>query len=233
VQQHLRGQQLVHNLHRLLQGGKPMTEEIFVVIVSLASILFTAFLIFLLREEHSLEIYVIWYIFSFAFLLFFGLHMVAERAHIELPEIFGPRGKDVFKAAYGWLTNTDDEWMLVVAILGLGIGPQLLTYILCSLSGSASPPRFVWQIESVAAWSLIKFCAALTGILAAEQLARWIAGEAFQDKLQLVRPTAGLGFTFGLAYAQLIFVKGWSRIDVGHWLDKVHRFSTRSRKEKE
>lgn len=213
-----------------------MTDETLEMIVLTFFVSFFSFLlwlsIFKLRREYASEIYLIWYIFSFAFMLFFGLHMVAQQAHVDLPEIFGPWGKDAFKVAYGWLTNVDDELMLVAAILWLGIGPQLLTYFLSSWSGAASPPRFVWQFAGVAVWSLIKFSAALSGILAAAGLARWIAGQTFQheDKLELSRSVAGLALSFGFAWYQLTFLKDWSQMPTG-WLHKVHRLATRYRKE--
>lgn len=147
-----------------------MTIRFVIYLFSPICFCFLVLFVFLLRRDHAREIYGLWYIFSFVFLLFFGLHMLARRDHVELPEIFGPWGKDVFAAVYGWLTTVEDEFKLVIAILGLGIGPQLLTYILSSFSGSA------------AMWSLIKSWAALSGIFAASWVANWIVGEAFQER---------------------------------------------------
>jgi hypothetical protein len=55
----------------------------------------------------------------------------------------------------------------VLAVVGLVVVPQLLSYVLSGLSGSASRPVFVSQITNVAVWSLVKFLAALSGTNAA------------------------------------------------------------------
>lgn len=56
------------------------------------------------------------------------------------------------------------------AILIVTIAPQLLNYILAGFAGCAATPRYVWQFEKVAIWSLIKFLAAFGGISIAEAL---------------------------------------------------------------
>lgn len=207
-----------------------MTIRFVIYLFSPICFCFLVLFVFLLRRDHAREIYGLWYIFSFVFLLFFGLHMLARRDHVELPEIFGPWGKDVFAAVYGWLTTVEDEFKLVIAILGLGIGPQLLTYILSSFSGSASPPRFVWLIENVAMWSLIKFWAALSGIFAASWVANWIVGEAFQER-DFFLSIGGLYVTFLLAWVQLIVLT--HPLYFGPWLRKFHSFATRYQKAEE
>jgi hypothetical protein len=45
---------------------------------------------FPVETNHSHEIYAIWYLFSFFFLLFLALYFFAERENIEVTNVFGP-----------------------------------------------------------------------------------------------------------------------------------------------
>lgn len=106
-----------------------------------------------LRKTHPHQIYVIWYIFSFFFLLFLPIF---ELESIRPPDnpIFGKENQELARAVVEYLDDADAELKLVVAVVGLAIVPQWLTYVLSGLSGSASEPRFVKQITNLAIWSL-------------------------------------------------------------------------------
>jgi hypothetical protein len=120
-----------------------------------------------LRREHSLEIYAIWYVFSLLFLIFLALYAISERTGKEITDLFGEPYADAMRFVYNSLTNVQDELVLVFAFVYLAVAPQILAYILSGLSGSATPPRWVRQIGTIAIWSLLKFLAALGGILLA------------------------------------------------------------------
>jgi len=106
--------------------------------------------------------------------------------------------------------------------------PTFLSVIWCD-----GTKAFLPQIKNVAMWSLIKFWAALSGIFAASPVAKWMAGEALQDRA-FVRPIAALFLTFGLAWMQLIVLDiDWNRLRFKRWLHKVHNFCTRYRKAEE
>ncbi|MFC5320543.1 hypothetical protein [Bradyrhizobium oligotrophicum] len=69
-----------------------------------------------------------------------------------------------------YLTDTRAEIGAVAIFLIVTVGPQLMNYILSGLSGCAATPRYVWQFEKIAIWSLIKFLAAFGGLLVADAL---------------------------------------------------------------
>ena len=123
--------------------------------------------IFELRRRHSSGVYAIWYIFSFFLLLFFALYYYAERERTELTHLLGPSWVSTLEFVHHMLTDVEGEVQLVVAVLYLAVAPQLLTYLLSGISGSATPPVFVRQTASIAVWSVIKFLAGLGGILLA------------------------------------------------------------------
>jgi hypothetical protein len=75
-----------------------------------------------------------------------------------------------YQIAREWLTDTHAELGFVAAILIVTIAPQFLNYILAGFSGCAATPRYVWQFEKIATWSLIKFLAAFGGLSVAEAL---------------------------------------------------------------
>jgi hypothetical protein len=134
--------------------------------------------IFFLRKSHPHEIYWIWLLFSFFFVLFYFLELVAENNHVILADVFGPSLREVFRTTHDFLTNISGEVKLVVSVVGLVTLPQLLTYLLCGLSGSASTPRFVSYATKVAVWMLVKFLAVLAGILLGEsglEVTGWFA----------------------------------------------------------
>jgi multisubunit Na+/H+ antiporter MnhC subunit len=150
--------------------------------------------LYVLKDEHSRQIYAIWYINSFFFLLFLGMGVVAEKRNIHLVEVCGSY-KDTCEMLYEYLTNTDDEIAVVLILTALAIGPQVLTYILSGLSGSASPPKFVGTVAKLALWSFVKFIAGFGGIITAEPFAKLAAG----------KPASPINFVAGFAITSLAF----------------------------
>ena len=124
-----------------------------------------------LRKSHSGEVYLIWYVVSFFFVLFAGLDAIALRNNVTTTAICGSY-EPTCKWVYGLFTDFDGEVELLIAIVALAIVPQILAYILSGFSGSASAPKFVSAITTYALWSLIKFGAAFAGILLAEALTK-------------------------------------------------------------
>ena len=141
-----------------------MTGDVFVIALLL---ILMAGSISKLSRDHFLEIYAIWYVFSLLFLIFLALHAISGRTGKEITDLFGEPYAGAMKLVYNSLTNVQDELVLVSAFVYLAVAPQILAYILSGLSGSATPPRWVRQIGTIAIWSLLKFLAALSGILLA------------------------------------------------------------------
>src|SRR5882757_413961 len=95
------------------------------------------FSIWSLRKTHASEIYVTWLFFSFFFVLF----LLLDAAVVK--DVFGNSGAAIFEALRGYLMDFNAEVKMVLSIFALLVFPQLLTYFLSGISGSASPPVFV------------------------------------------------------------------------------------------
>ena len=149
--------------------------------------------IWLLREDHAREIYIIWYMFFLFFVIFCVLHAYARVNNVALKDAFGRQGGEFFASAYDYLTNFEAEVAMVLTIFVLAVVPQWLTYIISGLSGSATPPKFVSQVTDIAMWSLIKFMAALGGVMLAA-----IIWEGKFHPYRLVEMVTMLGCAFSL-----------------------------------
>jgi hypothetical protein len=95
----------------------------------------------------------------------------------------------------------------------LAIAPQLLSYFLSGLSGSASAPKFVLQIQTIITWSFVKFFAALGGISSAQFFSALIAG-----KSPVLRHLAS-----GLASAMLAFLITLVYFLFTEWVPAIRR----------
>ncbi|WP_369723316.1 hypothetical protein AB8Z38_04595 [Bradyrhizobium sp. LLZ17] len=136
------------------------------ILICLAVLLLMTYAAYTLSLGHSGELYVIFYIFSLFAFVSLPLHAAALASGQEIEDFLGP-----LKFAYSVLTNTEDEIYFVLGILYLGIGPQILTYVLSGFFGSAALPMFVRQIQTIAILSLVKFMAGLSGIMSGKVLA--------------------------------------------------------------
>jgi hypothetical protein len=198
-------------------------------------LLFFPFLIYActttLRRNHAAEIYVIWYLNSFFFVLFFGMGVIAEKKNKRLEEVCGAY-ESTCKTIYDYLTNIVDEVIIVAVFTGLALLPQILTYLLSGVYGIASTPKFASQIQKIAVWSLVKFLAGLGGIISAAPMAKWVTG----------KPAPFIEFTTGLGLVAIAFAYASLHVDITKWLAKqrkrvkseekhpllrLHRFFTR------
>jgi hypothetical protein len=189
-----------------------------------------------LRRNHSTTIYAMWYAFSFSFILASALEF--------LPDRFQDAGSG--SGLGSWVSSTiklmidpRGEFEFVGAVLLIGIGPQILTYFLSGWSGSASAPRFVWQLEQFAIWSVIKFFAVLSGFANGQMWGDgWARGQISPDFIQnkytidvLGLNTIPLSLAFILAWARLALSEiNWTRPIFQPFRlasAKVHQFATR------
>jgi hypothetical protein len=190
-----------------------------------------------MRKNYPHEIYVIWYIFSLFFLIFFALYVVAEKKGQRITEVLGPSFVETLQAIHDTLTNVQDELLLVGTIVYLGIAPQLLTYVLSGLSGSATAPIYVRQIGLVAVWSVIKFLAGLGGILLAQPATKLAMGASVPPG-DFLQGMVAVGFAFAIAVIQHAYFDRGFEIPIGFglrvgfhvpWLIKIHEWLTRHR----
>jgi hypothetical protein len=211
-------------------GGK---TDLFIglILLLLFFLVFLPSATFRLREKHAGEIYLIWYINTFFFLLFLGMGWVAEKHSARLIEVCGSY-EQACKTIYDYLTDIRGETSLIFIGVGLAIVPQVLTYVLSGLSGAASAPKFVLEVETLALWSFVKFTAALGGILIAEPFARLVTG----SKVEIVEFLPGPIYTlvaFSWVSTHVWFHDKWlpsvlNRFaDPNGWLPTIHRIFTR------
>lgn len=90
-------------------------------------------------------------------------------------------GLYLYRKTKEYLTDTKAELGLVATILLATIVPQLMNYILAGLSGCAATPKYVWQFEKIAIWSLIKFLAAFGGVFIADALGVYAIGDVLYE----------------------------------------------------
>jgi hypothetical protein len=107
-------------------------------------------IVWMIRKTHPTEIYITWYIFSLAFVSLVLLGAYAARSDIGLQETFGKSGEPIFSLVYSYLTDFGAEIETLIAIVALVVLPQLLTYFLSGITGSANPPVFISQVTDLA-----------------------------------------------------------------------------------
>jgi hypothetical protein len=187
-----------------------------------------AIFIFLLRENHSTEVYVVWYFFALFFVVFSFLSAYAWKNNKTVNDIFGQFAWGEW--VYNELTDWNAEVWLVLVFLGLVLLPQWLAYLLSGLSRSASPPLFVLQATDMATWSLIKTLASLSGI----KLAGFLWAQGKLDLSQLFEAEILLFFSFALFVYRYVLFRGaveklrrWHRAHViSIYKSAVHRLSS-------
>jgi hypothetical protein len=186
-------------------------------------------LIFALRKNHPNEIYVIWLFFSF---------FLAVSSNVALEDVFGAERREIVAYVLKYLIDGETEITIVLAIVSLVVLPQWMTYILSGVFGVASPPLFVSQITRLAIWSVVKFSAALAGVVLASLTAHLTMG----SRLETYKFLEGLGFLAFLSAGGLLsmaFFLVWIysaarrtvefvyQVNALSWLRHIHRFFTR------
>ncbi|PIT00606.1 hypothetical protein TSA1_07390 [Bradyrhizobium nitroreducens] len=184
--------------------------------------------IFEMRKQHGREIYLIWYIFSFCFLIFLALgygsgtqerHMLAE----NVEQMLGS-SRSIFRPVYHALTDFDGEMKLLATLFGIVVGPQIMAYLLSGISGSASPPVFISQVTNVVEWSYIKFMAGLGGVILGSSSAAIITSMKF-DWGDIGSGLAPIAMSF--TYASVKCSTADRETEFLRIFRKVHRYCTR------
>jgi hypothetical protein len=186
---------------------------------------------FLSFRGRAADIYVIWYVNSLFFVLFYGLEVATKLQGVSLLDVCGPY-KEVCNSVYDMLTNSEHEFLLIYVLLGIALVPQILTYLLSGLSGCASAPHYVSEITSIGLWSIIKFTAGLGGILVASSLA------ALTVRQSVSFHEFGMGFrwlptAFFMALGHHLLVREFPQMireerdsRVLRFLSRIHRLAT-------
>lgn len=121
------------------------------------------------RRDHPSHVHTLWYLFSLTlcttsllFLLIYR-HVITDSAFGGWPATIGSVFLDMSMDVRGEVYTLAGFAMLLIL-------PQFLSYCISGLFGCGSPPVFVSTVTRIAAWSLIKFFAILSGILAAQSI---------------------------------------------------------------
>jgi hypothetical protein len=105
-----------------------------------------------LRKHHAQQLYIVWYMFSLAFTAFVAIEIYVNVVG-GFERALGGTGVTFLFRAYSYMTNFYDKVAFVAIVLGMVTLPQLLTYVLSGLSGSAIRPIFVSHFTQFAVWS--------------------------------------------------------------------------------
>lgn len=200
---------------------------------------------------YATEINVVWYAFSFVFVIRSAVDAAALVGGYDSPTAFLEIELGIPSAytlrLHEWLTNLPEELAAVAAIVIVTIAPQLLTYLLAGLFGCAKSPPFVWYFEKFAAWSLIKFMAALAGIRLEETLSPrsgwsgwrltvrdWPSVDLYMTGLAAALIILMLAFVFAYGQTRAVAIAEGNLEGPrpGKLLAKLHRFFTRNLPEK-
>jgi hypothetical protein len=200
--------------------------------------IFLVLAIWVLRKTHAHQIYLIWLSFSFFFVM-----ALLVCLYVGQLSDFNP----ALQAVVHEMINADSEYKMVAGIIGLIVGPQVLTYFLAGLSGSASTPLFVSQITNFMIWNVVKFLSASSGILLALVIWNGEMGvpatlrHQFEHQFEFERPFAvilpillPLSMAFVLAMSRVMYpvmYREWidsaSQKKVFSRFRRVHEFFTR------
>ena len=191
------------------------------------------------RRGHPTQVNVIWYAFSLIFVIRIAVDFAAYAEGYSSLSMFLDHelhiSSEYTLRLHSWLTNIREEFVLVISIIVVAIAPQLLTYGLAGIFGCAKPPALVWYFEELAAWSLIKFLAALSAIVFEEAISPiGFQGESIgaTPARQIVEAALILMSAFGLAVLQtqlMDIVEGRSKAAfTSTWATWIHRKATRN-----
>ena len=177
------------------------------------------------------EINVIWYAFSLVLVIRFAVDVAAyangyQSLHVFLELELGIPRKYTL-GLHEMLTNARDELLLVAAIVVVAIVPQLLTYVLAGFAGCTKSPPLIWYFERLAAWILIKFLAALGGIVLEETISP--TTRSFSSVQAINLSLFSLSLSFFLAFVQTSIIDmADGRIRPPNWVGRIHRWLTRN-----
>ena len=199
-------------------------------VITIGLLVVLVFFIWLLRRSSSRQIYVIWYIFSFCFVLFSSLFFTIYFAETHANTALAKWAAKLVATLSQYMLDVGAELELVLAVVGLVVLPQLMTYFLSGLSGSASRPVFVARIVDMSIWSLIKFLAAYAGLTLGFVGYDWVLTGRGSFSFIYVQSVLALTLAFFLAY--LLHASGQAidflfKKDAFFFVRRAHEFFTR------
>jgi hypothetical protein len=196
-----------------------MTGIDIAIAIFLVTLFFAITIHILMDLGYAREIYLIWYLNCFFFVLLFGMGLIAEKKNVHLTAVCGSY-ESTCHFVYDMLTNINDELALLGAIFVLAVIPQLMTYFISGVFGAATAPKFIGETITFVIWCFIKFSAGLGGILNAEPFVKMVVG----------KPVSYRDLGPGLLYTAVPFILAgtyaWWRKDMPMVVD--HHFGDKS-----
>jgi hypothetical protein len=119
-----------------------------------------------IRVAYGAAVHVVWYLFSLAMCVSAIAFYWARMAGAISPK--GQPAGDIGKAFFKLLGFTLDlrmDFLGLLALVGLIVLPQLLSYLLSGAFGCASRPRLVNYCVHMFSWGVAKSCATVSGVL--------------------------------------------------------------------
>lgn len=176
----------------------------------------------------------LWYVFSLTFCLASTvfLYIFMNAALIQNTPLSGAPGKAITMLV-GASMDVREELLLLAALGGLLILPQILSYLMGGIFGCGSPPAFVAMVTNFVMWSLIKFFCVLSGILAAQSIFA-LYGHPYLAPKDSPRKFAEALLMIDASFAILAVEVNAHRIEALiaananlNWMERAHRFMTR------
>jgi len=139
-------------------------------LLGLSSVVILCLAIFSIRRDHPHHIHTLWYIFSLTLCAVSVLFLyIYANKNVQGTLLDGATGQIAVIFMNASMDVREEIYILIV-ILALFVLPQILSYGISGTFGCGSPPIFVSTISRIVTWSLIKFFAVLSGILAAQSI---------------------------------------------------------------
>lgn len=128
-----------------------------------------------LRKKHAREVDMMFYFICLAFLLSLLVTVAAVKfGAIDNSGNFSGDLGEWFKSGLSFFISIDDTLYLSIAIIGVTIAPQIISYILSGLFGCASSVIFFSEIIEISFWLAVKPLITVSGISIGLSLAAYI-----------------------------------------------------------
>lgn len=118
-----------------------------------------------LRNEHAVDIQVVWYFYSFTLVLssLIGIWAVNVEAINNKGEFVGESGEYINTLITASL-DVNLSFAIIFCIFAIIILPQLLSYMLCGLFGVSSTPKYTSESINILMWGIIKTFVIVSGV---------------------------------------------------------------------
>lgn len=119
-----------------------------------------------LKKSHGRDIRIVWYFFSLSTVVTFLVAIWAiKEGAINTDGNFQGSYGPTLQALLSFMLDLKTDFFILGTIVSIIIIPQLITYLLSGISGSASSPLFIDSSKDIFVWGAIKSFAICAGII--------------------------------------------------------------------